>query len=255
MMNNATTEDTILSKITKLLAKAEGTSNPHEAETFTAKAMELMMKWSIDEAMLAAHRGATSEPAKIVQIFVPIRGIYHAAHLALAHQVGKAFGFRTIRVGPDYWGTDRTVKDRIVWIGFENDVATAQLLYTSLLVQLDSALRAFVKSIGPAFKGLSPQDKFVSRRSFIYGFADEVGVRITELRQTAVTSTPGAGLVLANRDHLVDDFTESLYPNLQKGRRSTNRVSGYGYSGGKVAGGQANLATQAVTGARREIGR
>ncbi|MGH3566379.1 MAG: DUF2786 domain-containing protein, partial [Pseudonocardia sp.] len=43
-----------LDTVRKLLAKAEGAATQAEAETYTAKAMELMARHGIDSALLAA---------------------------------------------------------------------------------------------------------------------------------------------------------------------------------------------------------
>ena len=49
-----TDDDRRLSTIRALLAKAEATEYPDEAEAFFAKASELISRWAIDEAMLWA---------------------------------------------------------------------------------------------------------------------------------------------------------------------------------------------------------
>ncbi len=47
----------LLTRIRALLAKAEGTDYPHEAEALTAKAQDLMTRHAIDEALLHAQAG------------------------------------------------------------------------------------------------------------------------------------------------------------------------------------------------------
>ena len=47
-------EDKRLATIRSLLAKAEATDYPEEAEAFFAKASELISRWAIDEAMIWA---------------------------------------------------------------------------------------------------------------------------------------------------------------------------------------------------------
>lgn len=54
-------------KIGALLAKAERTDNPHEAEAYTRKAEALMVKLGIDEAMARAAGGADARPEAIVE--------------------------------------------------------------------------------------------------------------------------------------------------------------------------------------------
>lgn len=62
---NAT--DDIARKIGALLAKAERTDNPHEAEAYTRKAEALMVKAGIDEAMARAAAGGEVRPERIIE--------------------------------------------------------------------------------------------------------------------------------------------------------------------------------------------
>src|ERR1035437_9378523 len=56
-------DERILGKIRALLAKAESTEFTEEAEALSARAQELMAKYSIDHALLAAEAGRKDEPA------------------------------------------------------------------------------------------------------------------------------------------------------------------------------------------------
>ena len=56
--------DKLLDRVRKLLAKAEDEScTPPEAQALTAKAAELMAKYGIDRALLAAVRPETDPPS------------------------------------------------------------------------------------------------------------------------------------------------------------------------------------------------
>ena len=56
--------DRLLDRVRKLLAKAEDESvTPPEAQALTAKAAELMARYGINRAMLAAQRPETDRPA------------------------------------------------------------------------------------------------------------------------------------------------------------------------------------------------
>jgi hypothetical protein len=56
--------DRLLDRVRKLLAKAEAEGvTQQEAEALTAKAAELMAKYGIDRALLAARRPETDEPS------------------------------------------------------------------------------------------------------------------------------------------------------------------------------------------------
>jgi hypothetical protein len=64
--------DPVLARVRKLLAKAEDPCTRAEAEAFTAKATELIAKYGVDRAMLAAQRPSNR----------PGRGPDRAARLA-----------------------------------------------------------------------------------------------------------------------------------------------------------------------------
>jgi len=58
-----TSDNPLLERVRKLLAKAESAgTTPPEAEALTAKAAELMAKYGIDRALLAAARPETDQP-------------------------------------------------------------------------------------------------------------------------------------------------------------------------------------------------
>src|SRR6202035_6189779 len=61
---NPDTPDALLARVRKLLVKAEADGvPPPEAEALTAKAAELMAKYGIDRALLAAAKPDTDAPA------------------------------------------------------------------------------------------------------------------------------------------------------------------------------------------------
>lgn len=258
MMNNTNPDlESNLDKITKLLAKAERTDNPAEAEAFTAKAMELMNRWMIDEAMLAAHGGA-GKPDTVIKFVVDITGTYHAGHERLVCALGRGFGFKNVLLGGTHKSWNKTgVHQRVAWIGFESDVEKAKLLYGSLLIQMAAALKHHTAS--PGFKSLTGMDKFKTRRSFMFGFADEIARRLKESREStraaAEVSTPGTGLVLVSRDRQVLVAVKDFFPRLGTSRGFSGDTLAGGYNGGKAAGARAGLATTAVGGNPRSIGR
>ncbi len=67
------TPDKLLDRVRKLLAKAEAERvTPPEAQALTAKAAELMAKYGIDRALLAAARPETDAPgSRLVEIDSP----------------------------------------------------------------------------------------------------------------------------------------------------------------------------------------
>ncbi len=145
-------------KVRALLSKAESTEFVEEAESLTAKAQELMARYSIDYALLAATTDARDRP---VAIRVGLDNPYEEAKATLLQRVAevnscraawtKEFGFTTL-------------------VGYAADLASVEMLYTSLLVQATTAMmshRGDRRSRTPSF-----------RRSFLFAFAQRIGERL-----------------------------------------------------------------------------
>ena len=115
-----------------LLAKAESTSFPEEAEALTAKAQELMSRHAVDRALVdAAAAGATSAVGRRLGLDDP----YAGAKSLLLSEVAEANGCRSV------WSKDlgfATV------FGQEADIDSVELLFTSLLGQATAAMTAAV---------------------------------------------------------------------------------------------------------------
>jgi hypothetical protein len=76
-----------------LLAKAESTEFPEEAEALSARAQELMAKHSIDHALLAAQSGNRDKPAGRR---LPVDNPYESPKATLLHAVAQANRCRSV---------------------------------------------------------------------------------------------------------------------------------------------------------------
>src|ERR1700728_3072822 len=113
-------------------AEAEGVTPP-EAEALTAKAAELMARYGIDRARLAASRPDTDRPGnRIIDIANPWAQV--RAHL-LAGLAG-AMRCQCILLNADGPGA------RVHLFGYASDLERADILYTSLLLQMAHGLTA-----------------------------------------------------------------------------------------------------------------
>ncbi|WP_329136601.1 DUF2786 domain-containing protein [Streptomyces sp. NBC_00670] len=195
----------MLARIRALLAKAEATGYPEEAEALSAKAQELMARHSIDEAVLAAG----GSPARPGGADVPgacrigVDPPYETAKAVLLDAVAAAnhcravwheeFGFSTV-------------------VGFEADLEAVELLHTSLLVQ---ATTAMTRAEAAQRAGGRRRTK-TFRQSFLAAYAHRVGDRLaTAVReQTAAAAGEGREFlpVLAARDVAVTEHLEHMFP-------------------------------------------
>ncbi|MEV6740109.1 DUF2786 domain-containing protein [Streptomyces sp. NPDC051104] len=194
-------ESRMLTRIRALLAKAEATGYPEEAEALSAKAQELMARHSIDEALLAArtHTGDVPGACRI-----GVDPPYETAKAVLLDAVAAANRCRA--VWHDALGFSTVV-------GFEPDLEAVELLYTSLLVQ---ATTAMTKAEAAQRKGGRRRTK-TFRQSFLAAYAHRIGDRLRAAAEGAegqVTGGEGELLpVLAARDVAVADRLEEMFPD------------------------------------------
>ncbi|MFC9248188.1 DUF2786 domain-containing protein [Streptomyces sp. NPDC057136] len=216
-------ESRMLTRIRALLAKAEGTDFPEEAEALTTKAQELMARHSIDEALLAARTHSDETPGACR---IGVDAPYETAKAILLDAVASANRCQAV------WNSEvgfTTV------VGFEPDLEAVELLFTSLLVQGTSAMTK--AEAGQRAGGRKRTKAF--RQSFLMAYAQRLGSRLASdtARVTAAAdagdagneteggtehAAPGSLLpVLAARDVAVTDTAERMFP-----KTTTTRVRG-----------------------------
>ena len=157
-------DERMLSRIRALLAKAESTEFAEEAEALSGRAQELMAKYSIDHALLAAETGQAETPGgRRIAVDNP----YEAPKATLLQIVAQANRCRVV------WSKDLGL---VTVIGFPADLDAVELLFTSLLVQANTAmLRSGGKRDGA---GRSRTRAF--RQSFLLAYAVRIGERLSE---------------------------------------------------------------------------
>lgn len=224
-----------LDRVRKLLAKAERAGTPEEAEVYTAKAVDLMARHGIDDAVLAA--GDPSRTAdRIGSVRITIEDPYSAGKARLLGWTASALRCR--------WVMHDARGGRVPAVtvfGFDSDRGRAELLYTSLLLQAARPLA----ELRPPRPGESVA---AYRRSWLYGFAARIHERLREAESRAVrerdTAAPAetgssTALVLADRSDQVDRAYAEEFPALRRARRPS--VSGSGYRRGAHAADRADL--------------
>ena len=232
-----------LEKIRALLDKAESSEFPQEAEALTAKAIELMERYRIDEAMIADARPA-QDRGKIIEIRISAgSGPYVNARIDLADQIARNHSVKLLQ-STGYKGKT------IYLIGYETDVALTEMLYTSLLVQATRAMAS------PEVKASKPGHVHGTAfsRSFLMAFAHRIGDRLrasnssaegayTEPLSTTTTSTRSVAMVLADRTKDVDDDVLRRYGKLRAARPVSGASSWEGTRAGSAAADRADLST------------
>jgi Protein of unknown function (DUF2786) len=232
-MSTPPSDEDLLDRVRKLLAKAEAEGvTPQEAEALTGKAAELMARYGIDRARLGAARPETDAPAdKIVTLDNPWAAV--KAHLlsglvqALRCQCVLLNGRST----------------RVHVFGYASDIERAEVLFTSLLVQMARGLAA----------QQAPESHARAwRRSWLLGFISAVVSRVRAAEQAAAQAAdatdaqqaasgdggPSTALVLADRKLTVRRNAQQAYPRTRQTRVT---YTGSGYANGYREGQRADI--------------
>jgi Protein of unknown function (DUF2786) len=227
----------LLARVQALLAKAESTEFPEEAEAFTTKAQELMARHAIDDAMLGGATGGiggadgrrAGEPdARRFGIDDP----YSRPKGRLLSEIASANRCRAVLTMSFGFGTV---------FGWPVDLDHVEMLYASLLVQSSVALNG--ASAGAQAGARARSRGF--RQSFLLGFAARIGERLREASEEATRAAAidhGSGMlpVLAGRGEAVEELRAAVFPTTRTMGAATIN-DGAGWYAGRDAADRASL--------------
>ena len=237
--SSKTSEDGIdpakLARIRHLLAKAEATEFPEEAEALTGRAQELMARHSIDHAAVVAESGDTGE---VHGRRLPVEAPYESYKAALLNVIAQANRCRAV------WHRQLAL---CTVLGYPGDVDAVELLFTSLLVQATTAMRLAGSTRDR--HGRSTTRSF--RASFLSAFADRIGERLMLASHTgereAVREHAEAGTdlvpVLARRSERVEEAFHTTFPEVEQTELSVP-TNTQGWEAGWAAADAATLHTR-----------
>lgn len=226
-----TADKRMLGKIRALLAKAESTEFAEEAEALSARAQELMAKYRIDHALLADEAGRKDEPASRR---LPVDNPYEGSKVQLLQEVAQANRCRSV------WYKSLGMS---AVIGFPADLDAVELLFTSLLVQANTAMLR-----GGAKRDRDGQSRTRAfRQSFLMAYAVRIGERLAgaagDAERQVAAEAPGRNLlpVLAARHQAVDDAVDEMFGDGLRSHRSGRVSDSEGWYSGRAAADTAAL--------------
>jgi hypothetical protein len=224
----------LLDRVRKLLAKAEDEGvTPHEAEALTAKAAELMARYGIDRARLGALHPETDVPVdRMFALDNPWANV--KAHLLSGLAQGLRCQCVLLR------GSDPGMRVHV--FGYASDIERADILFTSLLVQMARGLAAQEVPAGAA-------SAKAWRRSWMLGYCAAVIARVRAAEQDAARASdagpdaaadggPSTAVVLADRAMTIRGNAQQAYPRTRQARVT---YTGNGYSDGYREGQKADI--------------
>ncbi|WP_030438524.1 DUF2786 domain-containing protein [Actinoplanes subtropicus] len=212
-------DNRVLERVRALLAKAESTDFPAEAEAFSAKAQELIARHSIEEVLTAAPD--ETPLARRVGVDHP----YESEKASLLDAVARANHCHTV------WSPELAFS---TVFGFDADIDGVELLYTSLLVQANRAMAR-----DEPVKGKARIKAF--RRSFLVAYAVRIGERLERATRQEIAQHGDLLPVLRGRDLRVREAVTRSFPRTVRARGS--RVDSLeGWESGRAAADEAELA-------------
>jgi Protein of unknown function (DUF2786) len=221
----------LLSRVRSLLAKAESTEFPEEAEALSAKAQELISRYALDRLTLTDP--GTQDDHRVTTVRLWIDPPYLRAKAMLIGAVARANRCRSVASLELGFSTV---------VGDAPDVEAVELLSTSLLVQASSAMLGH----GPMVdrNGTSRTRSF--RQSFLVSFAIRIGERLEAATEKATADTGRAGELvplLRRQAERVDAAVEAMFPDLTSFGPSVS--NGWGWAAGRAAADLARLDVRA----------
>ncbi len=222
--------DPVLERIRALLAKAESSEFEAESASFTAKAQELITRHAIDLAVLAHAEGAASDEPTMIRVL--IEPPYVDAKSLLLHVVAEAGRCRSVI----YPGLDMCAV-----MGTADDLAAVEMLFTSLLVQAQTALADAARHAPPGTRTRSQS----FRSAFLTAFAGRIAERLAAINDHVFAEAEqqvGSSfqLVLRDRSARVDAAFDERFANVEQAR-VRGGFDGAGFASGRSAAERAKL--------------
>lgn len=231
--------------IKKLLNKAESSGvTPAERDAFNAKATELMLKWGIEEAMLADADRAKVENIIQCHFQTDVPKSYSYETTCIGIEVAEALGCRGLLQKMRNGRVNLTV------VGFESDVARVGELFTSLAVQATLELGTwFADQQWQSWRNAT--DRYNAKRSYLRGYASGVKHKFASVKVIVIAeSAPGTDLVLVSRVAQVDTYIEHMM------KITSTRPRRYGvnaHGAGSTAGLRADIGGEKLGSNTRKI--
>ncbi|MBM7078011.1 DUF2786 domain-containing protein [Micromonospora humida] len=219
----------VLDRVRALLAKAESTTFPAEAEAFTGKAQELIARHSLERALVESTAAHPDQPGGVrISTDAP----YAGAKALLVQEVAAANRCESV------WSDDlgfATV------LGFPADLEAVELLHTSLLVQATAAMLRGRRERRGGGRRTRAYDE-----AFLHAFARRIGERLraaTDAADRQAAQDTGADRllpVLAARSGAVRERMDTLFPGVTRARLTVRDAEGW--QSGTSAADRASLA-------------
>jgi hypothetical protein len=212
-----------LAQVRALLAKAESTEFPEEAEALAAKAQEMIARYSLERLLETSSGEPTDAGSAVALRRLWLDAPYVSAKANLVNEVASANRSRAVF----HQGLGLCTV-----VGSSFDLDATELLVTSLLVQAERAMLAHGR-VADA-RGTSRTRSF--RQSFMVSFAHHIGERLRAATEESLRASGDQADLLpavVSHEERVESATEQLFPNLVAKAVTVSNAAGW--AGGRAA--------------------
>jgi len=204
----------VLARVRALLAKAESTPYPDEAEALSTKAQELMARHAFEQAVL--EHDDRPQDASAHRIW--LTGPYQGPKAQLVDAVATANRCRAVFYAQ---------LGCVALVGHHTDLEISTVLSTSLQVQATQAMKR------------TPARTRAFRHAFLTGYAHRIHTRLTTATTEATSGDTRLVPVLGRRQQAVDIKFAAMFPGIRVRRSTISDTSGW--SAGQAAATLADL--------------
>lgn len=219
-------DQAIQDRIAKLLAKAKGTSNEHEAAIFMAKAAEMLAEHNLTEAMIAARESGKDDP---IGRYAYEKKLY-VWHKPVINALARLYFCSCVY--------EKNSTGLYVFFGREANARVASSMMEYLIATIRRMSREFSQDRG-------------DMEDFKRGAALRMTERLTELWRaqsgpsTAVVASGGNLPALYDSElKQARSAAESYYGGLGKGKTTKITIKGAGGAAGRAAADRISLNKQ-----------
>jgi hypothetical protein len=256
--NPRTAKASMIKKVQALLAQAnDPAATEGEAQTFAAKAAELMARYALDEATVRAEKGQKPEAIKMLRFEVSGQGWHGKGRAEMVARVADAYGCMVVTENNKMNGEARWVHI----VGTTAAVTALELLLPSIVLQAEyngtRATTAYMKEVRNQYATQQEANRArrVFFRSYLPGYGAGVAEKIagarTQMAQE-VANTPGALVLASDHDRVAARF-EELYPSGELKKVKRDNHSAAGAAAGRRDGRTADTGQTRVGGEKKAV--
>lgn len=213
-MTQMFTQDEMIRKVRAMLDRAEHPATPpREAESASAMAHQIMTKYAIDQAALAAqglNRSYMDITPHEMKIVFSDNKMHLKQKAMLLHFIALTNRCQCVIIDENEGHL----------FGYKEDMEFVEILFWSLHAQMQHAANVELREVR---KLKDVKNGYAWKRNFFLGYADRLHDRLAKQQANIVKETEarssGTELILADRSLAVKRLMEDYYPELRAGRK------------------------------------